>query len=196
MAKPIRMKSQAEWMEDRDALIRVFGHIWPDMEWDDSAAETARRVMSYWSEFTNSGNELNFNFTTFTSTVDQMILFKDLEFVSVCAHHLLPFWGVGHIAYIPHRLMVGASKVPRLLDFWSKRPSTQEQITANVAKDLKSRLDAKGVAVILQARHTCMACRGVHKPDSSMITSEMRGIYLTAPAARQEFMDALLLKLP
>jgi GTP cyclohydrolase I len=172
-------------MQDRLAglLREMFG---VDV-WDDSPEDTARRILGYWSEYAPK-DELDFNFTIFPSTVNQLIIAKDIEFSSLCAHHLLPFSGVAHIGYLPNRKMVGLSKMPRLVDFWARRPCTQEDLTSRIASDLKHRLEALGVAVIIESRHTCMACRGVRKHNGLMVTSEMRGNFLSNPYARSEFM--------
>lgn len=163
-------------------LIEIFGQ---DV-WDDTPEETARRVTQYWKEFAPQ-QEMPFKFTTFLATANQMIVVKDIEFTSMCAHHLLPYDGYAHVAYLPNRLMVGLSKIPRLVDFFAKRPSTQETLTHQIASELKTRLEAQGVAVVMEARHTCMSCRGVHKVQASMVTSEMRGSFLTSGDARAEF---------
>ena len=154
--------------------------------WDDSAAETSRRFVAYLDEF-RPIEPYPFKWTVFETQVNQMVVVKDIELVSQCMHHLLPFWGVAHVAYLPNKLMIGASKIPRLVDFWSRRPQTQEYITSQVATDLKHHLEAQGVAVVVEARHTCMACRGVRKGNAKMVTSEMRGTFLSNPAAKAEF---------
>ncbi len=173
-------------MELATLLKQIFG----EEVWDDSAEDTARRVIQYWREYAPL-NEMPFKFTTFPATANQMIIVKDIEFTSICAHHLLPFDGYAHVAYLPNKLMVGLSKIPRLVDYHAHRPSTQETLAHNIATDLKRLLEAQGVAVVLEARHTCMSCRGVHKVQASMITSEMRGSFLTSGDARNEFFAAI-----
>jgi len=170
------------------ALTNLIRSIFGDDSWDDSSAETARRVLEFWRSMSPKTGR-DFKITTFPAIVQQMILVKDIEFVSLCAHHLLPFFGVAHVAYVPHVLMIGLSKIPRLVDFWAHRPCTQESLTHLIADELKHTLEAKGVAVVMEARHTCMACRGVMKTKSVMVTSEMRGIFLTDPSPRQEFFN-------
>lgn len=169
-----------------EAIKAVLG----DESWDDSVSETARRVLSYWKEFAPR-KELDFKFTTFPAIANQLIVVKDIEFVSMCAHHLLPYSGYAHVGYIPNGLMVGLSKIPRLVDHYAHRPSTQEMVTANIAAYLKHTLQAHGVAVVLEARHTCMSCRGVTKSEASMVTSEMRGVFLTSGEARSEFLASI-----
>jgi GTP cyclohydrolase I len=177
-------------LTDGTVLTNILRTIFPNEVWDDSVERTAERVLSLWSEYVPP-QELSFAFTTFPAKVNQMIVVKDIEFSSLCAHHLLPFTGFAHVGYVPNELMVGLSKIPRLVDFWARRPTVQEYLTANIASDLKHRLQAMGVAVVIEARHTCMVCRGVRKHSGAMVTSEMRGIYLTAQAARTEFLSMI-----
>lgn len=171
-------------------LVKILKTMFPEEVWDDSAERTAQRVLKVWKDYVPQ-QELPFVFTTFPADVNQMIVVKDIEFASLCAHHLLPFTGFAHVGYVPNELMVGLSKIPRLVDYWAKRPTVQEYLTAQIAKDLKHRLAAMGVGVVIEARHMCMVCRGVRKHSGAMVTSEMRGIFLTAPAARSEFLSVI-----
>lgn len=171
-------------------LAKMLTTVFGTEVWDDSVERTAQRILKFWLEY-QPKEELDFEFTTFPATANQMIVVKDIEFSSVCAHHLLPFYGRCHVGYLPNVLMVGLSKIPRLVDFWAKRPSVQETLTRNIAKDLKSRLEAQGVAVVVEARHTCMACRGVRKHNGVMITSEMRGTFLATQSAKEEFLNLI-----
>lgn len=173
-----------------DTFIETLHTLFPEDTWDDSPEDTARRVIAYLKEYVPP-KELPFKFTVFPSTVNQMIIVRDIEFSSICAHHLLPFDGLAHVAYLPNKLMVGLSKIPRLVDYWAHRPQTQERLTSQIASDLKHRLEAQGVAVVIESQHTCMSCRGVRKMQASMITSEMRGVFLTAGEARHEFLSLI-----
>jgi GTP cyclohydrolase I len=172
-----------------ETLVAVLKNIFGDECWDDSAEDTAMRAIAYWTEF--AGDTEGFLFTTFAADFQQMIIVKDIEFVSICSHHLLPFYGKAHIGYLPHELMVGVSKIPRTVDFFAKRPQTQERLTHQVADYLKKRLSAKGVGVVTEATHTCMACRGIHKPGAVMIVNEFRGSFLTDPTPRNEFLNSI-----
>jgi GTP cyclohydrolase I len=122
----------------------------------------------------------------FTQKYDEMVLVKDIRFESTCEHHLLPFTGKAHVAYIPNGKVVGLSKIPRVIDVLSKRPQLQERLTEEVADLLMAHLGAKGVAVVIEATHSCMTVRGVHKPDSSFITSALRGACKDRAATRAE----------
>jgi GTP cyclohydrolase I len=127
----------------------------------------------------------------FTQEYDEMVLVKDIRFVSFCEHHLLPVVGQVHVAYIPNGKVIGLSKIPRVVDVLSKRPQMQERLTVEVADLLMTELDAKGVAVVIEASHSCMTIRGVKKPDSTFVTSAMRGIFKERLATRSEVMSLI-----
>ena len=177
-------------MDTENALAEILKDVFGEECWDDNVYETARRVMGYWKENCPPCNE-PFQFTTFPAIVNQMIIVKNIEFASMCAHHLLPFYGLVSIGYIPNKLMVGLSKIPRLVHYWAHRPSTQEAFTQLIAADLKARLECHGVAAVVRTTHTCMACRGVRAVNASMVTSEMRGVFLTSGEARSEFLNLI-----
>ncbi len=124
----------------------------------------------------------------FTQKYDEMVLIRDIRFVSFCEHHLLPVVGRAHVAYIPNGRVVGLSKIPRVLDVLSKRPQMQERLTEELAELLMRELDAKGVAVVIEGTHSCMTIRGVNKSDSSFVTSAMRGTFKEKLATRTEVM--------
>jgi GTP cyclohydrolase IA len=122
----------------------------------------------------------------FTQKYDELVLIKDIRFESTCEHHLLPFFGKAHVAYIPNGKVVGLSKIPRVIDVLAKRPQLQERLTEEVAELLMSQLGAKGVAVVMEATHSCMTVRGVQKPGSTFITSALRGACKDRAATRAE----------
>ena len=122
----------------------------------------------------------------FTQKYDEMVLVKDIRFESFCEHHLLPFIGQAHVAYIPNGRVVGLSKIPRVVDALAKRPQLQERLTEELADLLMGELQARGVAVVIEASHSCMTIRGVHKPGSSMVTSALRGVCKDRAATRAE----------
>jgi GTP cyclohydrolase I len=124
----------------------------------------------------------------FTQKYDEMVLVKDIRFAGVCEHHLLPFFGKAHIAYLPKGTIVGLSKLARVVEALARRPQVQERMTEDLADLLMSELDATGVAVILEATHTCMTIRGVRKPDSVCTTSAMRGVFRDNHSTRGELM--------
>lgn len=127
----------------------------------------------------------------FTQHCDEMVLIRDIRFVSFCEHHLLPVIGKAHVAYIPDGKVVGLSKIPRVVDVLAKRPQLQERLTQEVADLLMKELDARGVAVVIEASHSCMTIRGVQKPDALFVTSAVRGGFKDNPATRAEVMSLI-----
>jgi GTP cyclohydrolase I len=127
----------------------------------------------------------------FTEQYDEVVLVRDISFCSVCEHHLLPFLGKAHIGYLPNGKVIGLSKLARVVDVYSKRPQVQERMTEDIANLLMSELDAKGVAVVLEASHSCMAIRGVKKPDAVCVTSAMKGKFRENLSSRSEVLRLL-----
>jgi GTP cyclohydrolase I len=125
---------------------------------------------------------------TFTQAYDEMVLVKDIGFESVCEHHLLPFFGKAHVAYIPNGKIVGLSKLARVVEILSRRPQVQERMTEELAELIMRQLDARGVGVVLEASHTCMTIRGIRKPTSLCTTSAVRGVFKANPSTRAELM--------
>ena len=117
-----------------------------------------------------------------------MVMVRDIELYSLCEHHLLPFFGRAHIAYIPHRKIVGLSKLPRLVEVFARRLQVQERLTEQVADALEEVLRPRGAGVVIEAAHLCMMMRGVEKQNSKTITSALRGSFVTDPATRDEFL--------
>jgi GTP cyclohydrolase I len=120
-----------------------------------------------------------------------MVLVKDVEFYSLCEHHILPFFGKAHVAYTPNDKVVGLSKIARVVDVFARRLQVQERLTNQIADAMEQILQPHGVAVVLEASHFCMMMRGVQKQGSSMITSAMRGGFRDNPASRAEFMSLI-----
>ena len=129
--------------------------------------------------------------TAFTEKYDELVVLRDISFNSMCEHHLMPFEGVAHIAYLPDGKIAGISKLARVVDAFSHRPQVQERLTNQIADILISELDAKGVAVVIAATHACMTCRGVKKPGSIMVTSALRGRCKSDARTRSEVMTLL-----
>ncbi len=121
----------------------------------------------------------------------EVVLVRDIPFHSTCEHHLMPFTGRAHIAYIPNGKVIGISKLGRILDAFARRPQVQERLTSQVADFLATGLSAKAVAVVIEASHTCMTVRGVKKPGSAVVTSALRGLCLKNPATRDEIMSLI-----
>lgn len=151
--------------------------------------DTPKRYVKFLREFLSPAE---FNFTTFDAEgTDEIVLVKDIEFHSLCEHHLAPFFGKGHVAYIPNKRIVGISKLARCLDWYARGMQNQERITKQVAERLMHELDPIGVAVILEAHHTCMSMRGIKKQQSMTVTSCMKGIFKTEINARNELMKLI-----
>jgi GTP cyclohydrolase I len=128
------------------------------------------------------------NNAVFEEEYDDMVVVKDVEFYSMCEHHLLPFYGKVHIAYIPNGKIVGLSKLPRLVDMFSRRLQVQERLTTQIAQVIQEALNPRGVAVVVEGMHMCMMMRGVQKQNAAMVTSHVMGLFRDDRSTRQEFM--------
>ena len=122
---------------------------------------------------------------------DEMVIVKDTEFYSMCEHHMLPFFGKCHVAYIPNGKIIGLSKIPRIIEVFSRRLQVQERMTVQIADLLKEALSPKGVAVVVKGQHLCMAMRGVEKSGANMVTSSMNGLFRTDERSRKEFLSLI-----
>jgi GTP cyclohydrolase I len=132
-----------------------------------------------------------FNEAFFQEDYDEMVVVRDIELYSLCEHHLLPFFGKAHVAYIPDKRIVGLSKIPRLVDLFARRLQVQERMTKEIAETMMDKLAPRGVAVVIEARHLCMVMRGVEKQHSLMTTSHMLGAFRDAQSTRMEFMNLI-----
>ncbi len=127
----------------------------------------------------------------FSSTYDEMVIVRDINFFSLCEHHMLPFFGQCHIAYIPNKKVVGLSKLPRLVEVFSRRLQLQERLTCQIAEAISENIGPFGVGVVIEAQHLCMMMRGVEKQNSRTVTSAMLGAFKTDPKSRSEFLGLL-----
>ena len=157
--------------------------------------ETPERVVSAYEEFFAGYNMdpdevLNKTFEE-VAGYDEMVIVKDVRLESHCEHHMVPFIGIAHVAYIPHKRVVGISKLARIVDVYAKRLQTQETMTAQIADTIQRVLEPRGVAVVIDAEHQCMTTRGVHKSETSTVTSRMLGIFRTDERTRSEFMNLI-----
>ena len=125
----------------------------------------------------------------FDVNYDEMVIVKDIEFFSMCEHHLLPFFGKAHIAYVPNGKVIGLSKIPRVVDVFARRLQVQERLTTQIADAISDAISPQGVAVILEAQHLCMMMRGVEKQHSATVTSAMLGVFKTQQQTRNEFLS-------
>ena len=160
----------------------------------EGLAKTPERVAKAY-EFLTSGYELDpkeiLNDALFESSNNEMVLIKDIEFYSLCEHHLLPIIGRAHVAYIPNKKVVGLSKIPRMVNIFARRLQIQEQLTEQIAGAIEEVIHPLGVGVVLQARHMCMEMRGVQKINSTTTTSALRGLFISRNDTRKEFFDLI-----
>src|SRR3989454_8461883 len=148
--------------------------------------------------FLTSGYRMNadevLNGALFEVVYDEMVIFKDIELFSLCEHHLLPFFGKCHVAYIPSTKVIGLSKIPRLVDVFSRRLQVQERLTSQIADTIRDKIAPLGVAVVMEATHLCMSMRGVGKQNSFAVTSAMQGAFRTNSRTRMEFLELIKLR--
>lgn len=154
--------------------------------------KTPKRVKAAYASLT-SGYRMKprdiLNKAVFDEEYDEMVLIKDIDVFSLCEHHLLPFYGKCHVAYLPKGKIVGLSKIPRIVDMYARRLQVQERLTSQIANCLKEALNPLGVGVIIEALHLCIAMRGVEKQNAACVTSAMLGVFRTDRSTRMEFMD-------
>jgi len=131
------------------------------------------------------------NGALFPIDYDEMVIVKDIDFFSLCEHHLIPFFGRCHVGYLPNKRVVGLSKIPRIVDLFSRRLQVQERLTVQIAETLQSKLNAHGVGVVMEARHLCMMMRGVEKQNTVAVTSSMLGVFRTQIQTREEFLNLI-----
>ncbi|MBA2486021.1 MAG: GTP cyclohydrolase I FolE [Nitrospira sp.] len=131
------------------------------------------------------------NGALFPIEYDEMVIVKDIDFFSMCEHHLLPFFGKCHVGYLPNKKVVGLSKIPRVVDAFSRRLQVQERLTVQIAETLKKKLNAHGVGVVMEARHLCMMMRGVEKQNTIAVSSSMLGVFRTQQQTREEFLKLI-----
>lgn len=158
----------------------------------EGLVETPRRVAKMYEELlsglSDDIREEDLLKTQFTEAYDEMILLKDIPFVSMCEHHFLPFIGKAHVAYIPNERIVGLSKLARTVEYYARRPQIQERMTRQIAELIQRELSPKGVAVVLEATHSCMTIRGIRKQGAVMFTSQLLGGFKKSEKTRAEFM--------
>jgi GTP cyclohydrolase IA len=160
----------------------------------DTPARVARAYREMFAGlYTDPDTVLN---TMFDEDHDEMVIVKEIPMYSTCEHHLVSFHGVAHVGYIPGKegRVTGLSKIARLVDLYAKRPQVQERLTSQIADALVKKLDPRGVIVVVEAEHLCMAMRGVRKPGAVTTTSAVRGMFKTSPASRAEALDLILRK--
>ncbi|GGA55870.1 GTP cyclohydrolase 1 [Edaphobacter acidisoli] len=171
----------------RELLVRIGED--PNRDGLQRTPERMEKAMA----FLTRGYKMNVNEVLhgalFDVDYDEMVIVKDIEFYSMCEHHMLPFFGKAHIAYVPNGKVIGLSKIPRLVDVFSRRLQVQERLTRQIGEAITEAINPQGVAVIMEAAHLCMMMRGVEKQHSSTVTSAMLGVFKTQLQTRNEFLS-------
>jgi len=162
---------------DRDGLVRT--------------PERMQKSLEYLTKGSQQDADKILQSALFAVSYDEMVIVKDIEMFSLCEHHLLPFFGKVHVAYIPNGKVVGLSKIPRLVDIFARRLQVQERLTVQIAETLQNAIQPLGVGVVIEARHLCVMMRGVEKQHSSAVTSHMLGTFRTADKTREEFLSLI-----
>ena len=174
-------------------ISKILDELGEDVEREglEKTPERVAKALRYLtSGYAKDAKEI-LNGAMFVEDYDEMVLDKDIDFSSLCEHHLLPFIGKCHVAYMPGRKIVGLSKIPRLVEMFSRRLQVQERLTTQIASTINEVLQPRGVAVVMEAVHLCMLMRGVEKQNSKAITSAMLGSFRDNPETRAEFMDLI-----
>ena len=177
----------------QDTIRRLLAELGEDPS-RDGLRDTPRRVHDS-LRFLTSGYDADLdaviNGALFTVEYNEMVIVRDIDFYSLCEHHLLPFFGKCHIAYIPSRKVIGLSKIPRLVDVFARRLQIQERMTNQIAETIREKIEPLGVAVVCEGTHLCMSMRGVEKQNSYAVTSAMLGVFHEDARTRHEFLELI-----
>jgi len=188
----LALEQAAKVEEIRKSVCRILDTLGLDRS-DPNLVETPARVAKMYLELfggLEEGAEPKVTLFPNDEHYTAMVIEKDIPFYSMCSHHLIPFYGHAHMAYIPNEKIIGLSKMPRIVDFYAHRPQLQERLTEQVAGFLSEKLSPQGVMVVIEARHLCVEMRGIKKPGALTVTSAIRGIFYNRPV-REEFLDLL-----
>ena len=174
-------------------ITKILSELGEDVEREglERTPERVEKALRYLTSGYDQDAKEILNGAMFVEDYDEMVIVKDIDFSSLCEHHLLPFLGKCHVAYLPGRKIVGLSKIPRLVEMFSRRLQVQERLTTQIANTINEVLQPRGVAVVMEAVHLCMLMRGVEKQNSKAITSAMLGSFRDRPETRAEFMDLI-----
>jgi GTP cyclohydrolase IA len=153
--------------------------------------ERTRKAMQFLTKGYHENPETLLKGALFTEKYDEMVIVKDIEMFSLCEHHMLPFFGKVHVAYIPNGRVIGLSKIPRLIELFSRRLQIQERLTTQIAETIQKVIEPQGVGVVVEARHLCMMMRGVEKQHSAAVTSSMLGSFRESEETRSEFLSLI-----
>jgi len=153
--------------------------------------ERVAKALSFMTQGYQRNIDHLLNGALFPIQYDEMVIVKDIDFFSMCEHHMLPFFGKVHVGYLPNKKVVGLSKIPRIVDTFARRLQVQERLTVQIAETLSTKLNAHGVGVVVEARHLCMMMRGVEKQNTVAVTSSMLGAFRNQPQTRLEFLKLI-----
>jgi len=173
----------------RELLVRLGED--PEREGLLRTPERMQKALEHLTKGYNEAPEKLLQGALFDVTYDEMVIVKDIEMFSLCEHHLLPFFGKVHVAYIPNGKVVGLSKIPRLVDIFARRLQVQERLTVQIAETIQNAIQPLGVGVVIEARHLCVMMRGVEKQHSSAVTSHMLGSFRSSEKTREEFLSLI-----
>jgi len=191
LADELNAKSKIDIGEVQSAVLRILQAIGEDPN-REGLKRTPERIARMYAELL-SGYQMDplkvVNGALFDIKYDEMVIVRDIEFYSLCEHHMLPFMGRVHVAYIPDGKVLGLSKIPRIVDLYAHRLQVQERLTRQIADFIRDLLHPQGVAVVVEALHLCMSMRGVQKHNARLTTSAMHGAFRSNLATRQEFLD-------
>ena len=183
--------------DDIDGLSSLVSRILVDLGEDPDrngllkTPERVAKALQFMTQGYKQDIDQLLNGAMFPIEYDEMVIVKDIDFFSLCEHHLLPFFGKCHVGYLPNKKVVGLSKIPRVVDAFSRRLQVQERLTTKIAETLKKKLNAHGVAVVMEARHLCMMMRGVEKQNTIAVSSSMLGVFRTQQQTREEFLKLI-----
>src|SRR5258707_4832952 len=173
----------------REMIVRMGED--PQREGLTSTPECVRKAMQFLTSGYNEDPEALLKAALFTVNYDEMVIVKDVEVFSLCEHHMLPFFGKVHVAYVPNGKVIGLSKIPRLIELFSRRLQIQERLTTQIAETIQKVIEPQGVGVVIEARHLCMMMRGVEKQHSAAVTSSMLGCFRNEEETRSEFLSLI-----
>jgi len=173
----------------REMLVRLGED--PDREGLTRTPERVKKAYEHLTRGYKEDPEALLRKALFTVTYDEMVIVKDIEMFSLCEHHMLPFFGKVHVAYIPNGKVIGLSKIPRLIEIFSRRLQIQERLTTQIAETIQKTIEPQGVGVVIEARHLCMMMRGVEKQHSAAVTSSMLGCFRQEQETRTEFLSLI-----
>jgi len=184
------MNNENEFEETIRKVLELVGED-PDREGLIKTPSRVAKALGFLTEGYKQDPKEILNQAMFTSSNDEMVLVRDIEFYSMCEHHMLPIIGRAHVAYIPDGKVVGLSKIPRIVNVFARRLQIQEQMTEQIADAISQTIHPKGVAVVLHARHMCMEMRGVEKINSTTVSSALRGLFKSDERTRSEFYNLI-----